>query len=107
MCLDKKNVEKGNRINDRLFSHYDIITYWYTKQKGLYTIYGIPYIKVKKMENEIICLDAEGYTTYGNWNECYLICDGCGTPIHHNEMTGHGTHEVGCPFCGFYIGCDD
>jgi len=55
------------------------------------------------MENEIICIDA------GEWNYVagYLICHGCGTPIHTTEMTGHHTHEVCCPFCGTFIGCDD
>ena len=55
------------------------------------------------MENEIICIDA------GEWNYVagYLICHECGTPIHTTEMTGHYTHEVGCPFCGAFIGCDD
>lgn len=60
------------------------------------------------MEQEVVCLDAEGWTQYGeHWTDCYLICDECGTPIHYWEQTGLRTHEVGCPFCGGFIGCDD
>jgi hypothetical protein len=56
---------------------------------------------------EIICLQAKGWSGSEKWNDGYLICPECGTPIHHSELTGIGTHEVGCPFCGTYLGCDD
>ena len=57
--------------------------------------------------SEVICLEAEGWSGGESWDDGYLICPECGTPIHYSEQTGLRTHEVGCPFCGGYIGCDD
>ena len=73
----------------------------YTEPKSIYTTNCIQYIGDKKME--IICIGTETFE-----DADYMTCHHCGTPIHYDdEVTGHGTHELGCPFCGGFLGCDD
>lgn len=93
---------------------------WKTEGKGNHKLVELLIVPIRQTEKAVRCLvDAElnggrrtSFSTTGKWitkslifdADRMILCHSCNKPV---EAIGFGTHEVSCPVCGEYFGCDD